>query len=127
LSRSSATTSTNGPRNPKSIPFRRQRKGIYFYTPEGKRFIDFNSQLMSVNRTGDPRVIQAISDQAPLAMQSFMEPAGALRKLVRNLSGDMILSSSQNGGAKPTRRPSSSSLSLPDAKDYRRYRPIRAR
>ena len=21
-------------------------KGIYFYTPEGKRFIDFNSQLM---------------------------------------------------------------------------------
>ena len=24
-------------------------KGIYFYTPEGKRFIDFNSQLMSVN------------------------------------------------------------------------------
>ena len=24
-------------------------KGIYFWTPEGKRFIDFNSQLMSVN------------------------------------------------------------------------------
>jgi taurine--2-oxoglutarate transaminase len=40
-------------------------KGIYFYTPEGKRFIDFNSQLMSVNiGHGDPRVIQAISDQA---------------------------------------------------------------
>jgi taurine--2-oxoglutarate transaminase len=40
-------------------------KGIYFYTPEGKRFIDFNSQLMSVNiGHGDPRVIQAISEQA---------------------------------------------------------------
>src|SRR5260370_33298153 len=40
-------------------------KGIYFYTPEGKRFIDFNSQLMSVNiGHGDPRVIRAISDQA---------------------------------------------------------------
>src|SRR6267143_6622630 len=40
-------------------------KGIYFYTPEGKRFIDFNSQLMSVNiGHGDPRVIQAINDQA---------------------------------------------------------------
>jgi taurine---2-oxoglutarate transaminase len=40
-------------------------KGIYFYTPEGKRFIDFNSQLMSVNiGHGDERVIQAIKDQA---------------------------------------------------------------
>jgi taurine---2-oxoglutarate transaminase len=40
-------------------------KGIYFYTPEGKRFIDFNSQLMSVNiGHGDPRVIAAIRDQA---------------------------------------------------------------
>jgi taurine---2-oxoglutarate transaminase len=39
-------------------------KGIYFYTPEGKRFIDFNSQLMSVNiGHGDERVIQAIKDQ----------------------------------------------------------------
>src|ERR687883_1487312 len=40
-------------------------KGIYFYTPEGKRFIDFNSQLMCVNiGHGDERVIQAIKDQA---------------------------------------------------------------
>src|SRR5882757_765877 len=40
-------------------------KGIYFWTPEGKRFIDFNSQLMSVNiGHGDERVIQAIKDQA---------------------------------------------------------------
>src|SRR5512147_646335 len=40
-------------------------KGIYFWTPEGKRFIDFNSQLMSVNiGHGDERVIQAIHEQA---------------------------------------------------------------
>src|ERR671927_1747733 len=40
-------------------------KGIYFYTPEGKRFIDFNSQLMCVNiGHGDERVIRAIQDQA---------------------------------------------------------------
>src|SRR6266446_5702475 len=33
-------------------------KGIYFWTPEGKRFIDFNSQLMCVNvGHGDPRVV----------------------------------------------------------------------
>jgi taurine--2-oxoglutarate transaminase len=40
-------------------------KGVYFWTPEGKRFLDFNSQLMSVNiGHGDPRVIDAISEQA---------------------------------------------------------------
>jgi len=33
-------------------------KGIYFWTPEGKRFIDFNSQLMCVNiGHGDERVV----------------------------------------------------------------------
>ena len=24
-------------------------KGVYFWTPDGKRFLDFNSQLMCVN------------------------------------------------------------------------------
>jgi taurine--2-oxoglutarate transaminase len=46
------------------IPVERA-KGVYFWTPEGKRFIDFNSQLMSVNiGHGDPRVIKAITEQA---------------------------------------------------------------
>src|SRR3982750_4336564 len=40
-------------------------KGIYFWTPEGKRFIDFNSQLMCVNiGHGDARVIDAMHEQA---------------------------------------------------------------
>jgi taurine--2-oxoglutarate transaminase len=40
-------------------------EGIYFWTPEGKRFIDFNSQLMSVNiGHGDPRVLKAMATQA---------------------------------------------------------------
>jgi taurine--2-oxoglutarate transaminase len=40
-------------------------KGIHFWTPEGKRFIDFNSQLMCVNiGHGDERVIRAIVEQA---------------------------------------------------------------
>src|SRR5436190_4075053 len=40
-------------------------KGIYFWTPEGKRFIDFNSQLMCVNiGHGDERVVRAIQQQA---------------------------------------------------------------
>lgn len=39
-------------------------EGIYFYTPEGKRFIDFNSQLMSVNvGHGEQRIIRAITEQ----------------------------------------------------------------
>jgi Aminotransferase class-III len=44
-------------------------KGVYFWMPEGKRFIDFNSQLMCVNiGHGDERVIRAVPDQvAPLA------------------------------------------------------------
>jgi len=40
-------------------------KGVYFWTPDGKRFIDFNSQLMSVNiGHGDERVIAAMTAQA---------------------------------------------------------------
>ena len=40
-------------------------KGVYFWTPEGKRYIDFNSQLMCVNiGHGDERVIAAIQKQA---------------------------------------------------------------
>src|SRR6476660_4052843 len=40
-------------------------KGIHFWTPEGKRFIDFNSQLMCVNiGHGDQRVVRAICEQA---------------------------------------------------------------
>ena len=39
-------------------------EGIYFYTPEGKRYLDFNSQLMCVNiGHGDPRVVHAIQQQ----------------------------------------------------------------
>src|SRR5438874_13106877 len=46
------------------IPVARAQ-GIYFWTPEDKRFIDFNRQLMCVNiRHGDERVIRAIKEQA---------------------------------------------------------------
>src|SRR5438128_4817878 len=40
-------------------------KGIHFWTPEGKRFVDMNSQLMCTNiGHGDERVIEAIAEQA---------------------------------------------------------------
>jgi taurine---2-oxoglutarate transaminase len=51
-------------------------EGVYLYTPEGKRILDFNAQLMSVNiGHGDRRVIDAINDQA--AKLQFVQPAFA--------------------------------------------------
>ena len=63
-------------------------KGIYFWTPEGKRFIDFNSQLMCVNiGHGDERVIRAIQEQAAVLAYAnpFMatEPRAQARREAR--------------------------------------------
>ncbi|HVI80441.1 MAG TPA: aminotransferase class III-fold pyridoxal phosphate-dependent enzyme, partial [Candidatus Acidoferrum sp.] len=80
-------------------------KGIYFWTPEGKRFIDFNSQLMSVNiGHGDERVIQAIYEQAQALAYAnpFMatEPRARLgAKLAEITPGDIDTFFFTNGGA----------------------------
>ena len=48
-------------------------KGVHFWTPEGQRFIDFNSQLMCVNiGHGDERVVRAIQEQA--ATLAYVNP-----------------------------------------------------
>jgi taurine--2-oxoglutarate transaminase len=63
--------SVQGPLDP--IPVARA-KGVYFWTPDGKRYIDFNSQLMCVNiGHADPRVVKAIADQA--AVLPYVTPA----------------------------------------------------
>ncbi len=80
-------------------------KGIYFWTPEGKRFIDFNSQLMSVNiGHGDERVINAIHEQAQTLAYAnpFMatEPRARLgAKLAEITPGDIDTFFFTNGGA----------------------------
>src|SRR3954453_3486476 len=80
-------------------------KGVYFWTPEGKRFLDFNSQLMCVNiGHGDPRVNAAIQRQAEtLAYASpFMatEPRARLgAKLAELTPGDIDVFFFTNGGA----------------------------
>jgi taurine--2-oxoglutarate transaminase len=80
-------------------------KGIYFYTPEGKRFIDFNSQLMSVNiGHGDERVIQAITVQAQTLAYAnpFMATEVRARlgeKLAEITPGDIDTFFFTNGGA----------------------------
>ena len=80
-------------------------KGIYFWTPEGKRFIDFNSQLMCVNiGHGDERVVRAITEQAtalPYA-NPFMATEARARlgaKLAEIAPGDIDTFFFTNGGA----------------------------
>ena len=80
-------------------------KGIYFWTPEGTRFIDFNSQLMCVNiGHGDERVIRAINEQA--ATLAYANPFMATEvrarlgeKLAEITPGDIDSFFFTNGGA----------------------------
>ncbi len=80
-------------------------KGSYFYSADGKRYLDWNSQLMSVNiGHGDQRVIDAIAAQAQkLAYANpFMahEPRARLgRKLAQLTPGDLDVMFFTNGGA----------------------------
>jgi taurine---2-oxoglutarate transaminase len=87
------------------IPVERA-EGIYFYTPEGKRYIDFNSQLMSVNiGHSDPRVVKAIQEQA--AKLCYVTPGGMTTeprarlgaKLAELTPGDIDVFFFTNGGA----------------------------
>ncbi|MDL2336029.1 MAG: aminotransferase class III-fold pyridoxal phosphate-dependent enzyme [Chloroflexota bacterium] len=86
------------------IPVERA-EGVYFYSPDGKRYLDFNSQLMSVNiGHGDKRVVRAITEQAEkLAYANpFMahEPRALLgKKLAEIAPGDIDVFFFTNGGA----------------------------
>jgi len=62
-------------------------KGIEFWDADGKRYLDFNSQLMNVNiGHGDERVIKAIQAQA--ARLSYVSPYHATD--VRGQLGEML-------------------------------------
>lgn len=81
-------------------------EGVYFYEPGGKRYLDFNSQLMSVNiGHGDSRVNQAIARQlSELAYANSAvtatEPRALLgRKLASLFPGDIEKSFFTLGGA----------------------------
>ncbi|MBN8643792.1 MAG: aminotransferase class III-fold pyridoxal phosphate-dependent enzyme [Planctomycetes bacterium] len=55
-------------------------EGIYLYSPEGRRWIDFNSQLMSVNiGHGHPRVVKAIQEQAATLVYAYPGMATEVR------------------------------------------------
>ncbi len=70
-------------------------RGSEFFTVDGKRYLDFNSQLMSVNSGhADPRVAEAIAEQAKVLpyIRPFMatEVRALLgRKLAELMPGDL--------------------------------------
>ncbi|HEY8210976.1 MAG TPA: aminotransferase class III-fold pyridoxal phosphate-dependent enzyme [Myxococcaceae bacterium] len=80
-------------------------KGVYFWDASGKRYIDFNSQLMSVNiGHGDQRVIDAIKAQADTLLYAnpYMatEPRALLGKKLAELApGDLNKAFFTLGGA----------------------------
>ena len=86
------------------IPMARS-KGVYFWTPEGKRYLDFNSQLMCVNAGhGDERIVSAIQAQA--ATMAYANPFMATEvrarlgaKLAAIAPGDIDVFFFTNGGA----------------------------
>ena len=78
----------------KPIPVTRA-KGVYFWDADGKRYLDFNSQLMCVNiGHGDERVIEAIAKQArelPYVAPSLTsKPRAILGKMLAEITpGDL--------------------------------------
>ena len=80
-------------------------RACYFWTPEGKRYLDFNSQLMCMNiGHGHPKVIEAIKRQAETLAYAnpFMatEPRARLgAKLAEITPGDIDTFFFTNGGA----------------------------
>lgn len=70
-------------------------KGVYFWDADGKRYLDFNSQLMCVNiGHGDERVIEAMVKQArelPYVAPSLTsKPRAVLGKLLAEITpGDL--------------------------------------
>jgi taurine--2-oxoglutarate transaminase len=70
-------------------------KGVYFWDADGKRYLDFNSQLMCVNiGHGDERVIEAIVQQArdlPYVAPSLTsKPRAVLGKILAEITpGDL--------------------------------------
>ncbi len=80
-------------------------EGVYFWTPEGKRYLDFNSQLMCTNiGHAHPAVVRAVQEQVarlPYA-NPFMatEPRARLGEtLARVTPGDIDTFFFTNGGA----------------------------
>ncbi|MEZ6185093.1 MAG: aminotransferase class III-fold pyridoxal phosphate-dependent enzyme [Planctomycetota bacterium] len=66
-------------------------EGIYLYTPEGQRVIDFNSQLMSVNiGHRHPKVLEAMKRQMDTLLYTFPGSATEVRARVSKKLADLV-------------------------------------
>ncbi len=66
-------------------------EGIYLYSPEGRRIIDFNSQLMSVNiGHGHPKVREAMKRQIDKLLYVFPAGATEIRARVSKKLADLV-------------------------------------
>jgi taurine--2-oxoglutarate transaminase len=66
-------------------------EGIYFFDPDGKRYIDFNSQLMCVNvGHNHPRIIEAIKAQAEKLLFAYPGTATEPRARLGQLLAEMV-------------------------------------
>ena len=80
-------------------------EGVYFWDADGKRYLDFSSQLMNVNiGHGNQKVIQAIQEQAaklPFVYPGIAtEPKGRLAQMLAEITpGDLCKTLFTLGGA----------------------------
>ena len=66
-------------------------EGVYLYTPEGRRILDFNSQLMSVLiGHGHPRVIAAMKAQLDELCYAYPQAATYARARLGKLLAEVI-------------------------------------
>jgi taurine--2-oxoglutarate transaminase len=80
-------------------------EGVYFWDADGKRYLDFSSQLMNVNvGHGNPKIVQAIQEQ--VARMAYVypgiatEPRGRLGQLLAEITpGDLGKTLFTLGGA----------------------------
>jgi taurine--2-oxoglutarate transaminase len=80
-------------------------EGVYFWDADGKRYLDFSSQLMNVNvGHGNPKIVRAIQEQ--VASMAYVypgiatEPRGRLGQLLAEITpGDLCKTLFTLGGA----------------------------
>lgn len=66
-------------------------EGVYFWSPEGKRWLDWNSQLMSVNiGHGHPRVIARIQEQAATLCYAYPGIATEVRARLSQRLAELV-------------------------------------
>jgi taurine--2-oxoglutarate transaminase len=79
-------------------------EGVYFWDADGKRYLDFSSQLMNVNAGhGNPRIVAAVQDQVARLAYAYpgiaTEPRGRLGRLLAEITpGDLHKTLFTTGG-----------------------------